>query len=98
MVMPGRRGHFALRGVDEDGPERTPAVRDRPGDRLLAGVEQHHQRATTNAPAARVAVRDLVAVEDHPQRSLALIEPLRVAHLSAGGQKPGDVLTAGPVN
>src|SRR5579864_4199236 len=98
VVMTGGRGDVMLAGVGEHGPQVSPATGDDPPDLFLRGMEQHHEGAAPNAPAAWITVGDLVAVEDHPERSLPLVEPLVVADLASRGQKPGDVLAAGSVH
>ncbi len=61
-------------------------------------MHQHHQALVGDRLAAEAAVRDLVAVEHHPQRVLLLVEPLLVCELQAGGQEPADVLAPRPAN
>ena len=61
-------------------------------------MEQEHQRVADNALAAGTAVGDLLTVEDHRKRALALVVPLGVGDLGAAGQEPGDVLASRAVD
>src|SRR5579872_6656365 len=98
MVMTGGRLRVAVGRVREHGPVLAPSARDHPLDGIVAGMEQHHERSAAYASAARTAIGDLIAVEDHAEGALTVVEPFGVAHLVTGRQEPGDVLSPGPVH
>ena len=79
--------------VELDAPVSAElVVGDRPVDRRVAGVQQHHEVVVDDPATVRVDRRDGLAVEEHADGSCIAVLPVVVRHRLTVRPEPGEVL------